>query len=1134
MVARAKEMGMPALALTDHGNLFGLVSFYQEARNQGVQPILGIETYIAPNSRRDRSTARGERNNYHLVLLARNRKGYENLIRLSSYAFLEGLYHRPRIDRELLQKHGEGIIGLSACLNGEVNVLVREDRYEEAIGAATFYREVLDGFYLELQEHGIPDEARALRRLVDLGREIDLPVVATNDAHYLHKDHSAAHDALLCIQTGKVQSDENRLKFDSAELYLKSGEEMSRLFGSIPGAIENSVAIAEKCSVDLEFGKLRLPAFPCPPEYPSLCEYLDALCMQGLRQRYGEPGSELVERLRYELGVIHRMEYTGYFLIVQDFIAYARSQGIPVGPGRGSAAGSLVAYCLGITNIDPIRYQLIFERFLNPERISMPDIDVDFSDRGRGQVIRYVVDKYGEDNVTQIITFGTMAARAVVRDVGRVMGIPYGEVDRIAKMVPPTLHITLEKALEQSPELKIRYDQDEQVRTLVQTGQVLEGLCRHASTHAAGVVISPTPLIENVPLYRSADGEVTTQWDMSTCEQVGLLKMDFLGLRTLTVLQDCLQMIEVNHGTAVDLDSLPMDAPEVYALFGRGETVGVFQFESSGMTEYMRKLKPSSLEDLIAMNALYRPGPLGSGMIDDFIQRKHGQKAIRYEHPLLEPILRDTYGVIVYQEQVLQIASALAGYSLGEADLLRRAMGKKKQEIMDEQRASFVERAVGRGIPGDTARRVFDLMALFAGYGFNKSHSAGYALIAYQTAWLKSHYPAEFLAASMTSEMSDKDRIMILKSDAQRLGLRVLPPDVNVSEEAFSVQEGSIRFGLAAVKGVGKTAVEAMLEVRRAGAFLSLHDFCERVDHTRVNRKCIEALVQAGAMEHLGGHRAAQLAGITSAIEWSVRVQKERTMGQVSLFGGQEESSALPGHPPLPDEKEWTSSELLRREKEALGFYVSGHPLEEHRLLLERLGVVPVHRLEDMPDNESILVAGLPTQVRKSVDKRGNMIAFVTMEDFTGSVECLVFSDAFRQCGALLGADTPLLVRARVSTREDQKPKLRVEEGVALRDLAANGKLTLHLALPRSAEATTLTALQRLLGSYPGPSPVWVHVDHRSLEGVQIRLRSQRVSPLAELLGELSGTLGPESIRLTVGEPHGTRSQEIFLIESRP
>jgi len=1120
---------MPALALTDHGNLHGLIEFYREAVSQGVRPVLGIETYITPGSRHDRTPHRGERNNYHLILLARNQTGYRNLLELSSRAFLEGLYQRPRIDREILSRHGEGLIGLSACLHGEVNCLVRGEKYETALEAARYYREVLDEFYIELQDHGLPEEKIATRRLIDLAREGGFPLVASNDCHYLFGRHSAAQDVLLCIQTGKMRSDANRLRFESDQMYFKSAEEMERLFGEVPEALENTIRIAEKCDVSLEFGKLRLPHLPCPPAYASLNHYLDAICEEGLLRRFPDPGEDLRARLRYELDVIHAMNYAGYFLIVQDFINRAREEGIPVGPGRGSAAGSLVAYCLGVTNIDPIRYNLIFERFLNPERISMPDIDVDFSDRGRASVIRYVIDKYGAENVTQIITFGTMAARAVVRDVGRVMGVPYGEVDRIAKMVPQAPHITLEKALEQSPELKERYDADERVRELVDTGRVLEGLTRHASTHAAGVVISPTPLVETVPLYRSSEGEVTTQWDMVACEAIGLLKIDFLGLRTLTVLQDCLEGIRANHGVRIDLDSIPLDDSAVYGLFAGGETVGIFQFESSGMTDYLRKLKPHCLEDLIAMNALYRPGPLGSGMIDDFIQRKHGAKQIRYEHSSLEPILKETYGVIVYQEQVLQIASALAGYSLGEADLLRRAMGKKKQEIMDEQRAIFVERAVGRGVKGECARRVFDLMAHFAGYGFNKSHSAGYALVAYQTAWLKRHYPAEFLAASLTSEMADKDRVMILQAESRRLGIRVLAPDVNLSEERFSVQEGSIRFGLEAVKGVGHAAVEAILLAREGRPFTSLFDFAERVDSSRVNRKCVENLVMAGALDSLGGHRAQQLESIGIAMEWAARVRKERSMGQTSLFGAGEANQAQPAHPSLAESSEWPQGELLRCEKEAIGFYVSGHPLDEYRRLLDRMGVVPVHALEAIRDNEPILAAGLPTQVRRSVDKRGQAIAFMVLEDFTGTVECMVFSDAYQDCDRHLDGEKPLLLRGRISTREDQKPKLRIEEAKPLSDLQEGGQLTLHLALPGSAGDDLLDTLRAIFDRHPGPSPVWVHVDHAGVEGVQIRLKGNRVAPSPSLLDALQHRLGEGAIRLTIGEPRGARSQQIFV-----
>ncbi len=1121
-----RRMGMESVAMTDHGNLFAAIEFYLAAKERGLRPVLGLEAYVAPGSRHDRQASKGERS-HHLILLARDRTGWRNLLQLSSKAFLEGFYYKPRIDKELLAEYSAGLIGMSACLNGEVNRLLRHERYDDARAAAAFYREVFAGdFYLELQDHGIPDEAAVNRRLIDLARETGLPLVATNDTHYLRPEHAAAHDALLCIQTGKTRDERDRMRFSTDQMYLKSPEEMYALFPGQEEALANTVRIAERCDVPLEFGKLLLPDFPLPPSFASLDDYLRHLCMEGLRRRYGDPTAELRERLDYELGVIRQMGYAGYFLIVQDFINYARSQGVPVGPGRGSAAGSLVSYSLGITNIDPIRYQLLFERFLNPERITMPDIDVDFSDRGRARVIQYVVAKYGAQNVCQIITFGTMAARAVVRDVGRVMGLPYVEVDRIAKMVPAELKMTLDKALEQSPELKAQHDGDERVRELIGIARVIEGLSRHASTHAAGVVITPTPLTDYVPLFRTKDDEITTQFDMGACEKVGILKMDFLGLRTLTVLQDCLEMLE-QRGIRVDLDSLPVDDPQTYALFCRGDTVGIFQFESSGMTDYLRKLQPEVLEDLIAMNALYRPGPLGSGMIEDFIERKHGHRRISYEHPLLEPILKETYGVIVYQEQVMQIASALAGYSLGESDLLRRAMGKKKKEIMDEQRAGFVARAEERGIPQATAAKVFDLMAHFAGYGFNKSHSAGYAVVAYQTAYLKVNYPVEFMAASLTSEMSSSDRVMTLLSECRRLGIGVRPPDVNVSAEGFTVRDGEIRFGLGAVKGVGHPAVVSIATARLDRAFRSLHDLCARIDPAAVNRKCLEALIHAGACDGLGASRAALLEGLGAAMEHAARRRREREAGQFSLFGGSLGEAEAPD-PPLPAVTEWSAEELLRREKEALGFFVSGHPLDDYRDLLERAGATAVSRLEELDDESAVTLGGVPVAVKVSPDRKGNRMAFIQLEDFTGTVECIAFAEAFERCRAGLQAERPLLVKGRLSTREQQKPKLILEDAVPITDLLSMGRVAIHLQISSAWEEERLEQIRSALALGSGTCPVYLHVDARLLGGVIVRPREARVSPTAAVLRGLAEAVGPERMRIDTSGRVSFRSQDIF------
>jgi len=1126
LIGAARQQGMPSIAMTDHGNLFAAVEFYQTAKSQGIHPIIGMEAYVATGSRKDRQPGR-EARSHHLVLLARNQEGYRNLLKLTSAAFLEGFYYKPRVDKDLLREHGAGLIGLSACLKGEVNQLVREDRFDEARATTSFYREIFDGdFYLELQDHGIPEESKANRRLIDLAGEMDVPLVVTNDCHYLRPEHSGAHDILLCIQTGKSRTDGDRLKYTTDQLYLKTAEEMYALFPGQEAALGNTLKIAERCQAEIEFGQLKLPHFPPPEPFADLASYLRHLCEEGVRRRYGSLEGVLRERLEYELGVIGQMGYEGYFLIVQDFINHARGLGVPVGPGRGSAAGSIVSYALGITNIDPIRYSLLFERFLNPERITMPDIDIDFSDRGRARVIQYVVDKYGAENVCQIITFGTMAARAVVRDVGRVMGLPYSEVDRIAKMIPAELGIKLEKALEQSPDLRALHDQDERVRELMSHARVLEGLSRHASTHAAGVVITPTPLTDYVPLYRGSDDETTTQFDMGACEKIGLLKIDFLGLRTLTVLQDCLESLR-RREIEVDLDRIPLDDPAAFELVAAGDTVGVFQFESSGMAEYLRKLRPECLEDMIAMNALYRPGPLGSGMIEDFIQRKHGEKKIEYEHPLLEPILKETYGVIVYQEQVMQIASALAGYSLGEADLLRRAMGKKKAEIMAEQRAGFIERALARDVSKGVACRVFDLMAHFAGYGFNKSHSAGYALVAYQTAYLKAHYPVEFMAATLTSEMSNTDRVMILLAECRRMGIKVLAPDVNSSEEGFTVEGSDIRFGLGAVKGVGHNAVVSIQQGRADGPYRDLFDLCERIDPAAVNRKCLEALIHAGALDGCDPARARLAEGLPVAMEWAVRRRREKEMGQGSLFGAPGAGGLSP-RPPLPQAEPWGAEETLRREKGALGFYISGHPMDAWRLALERLGSCSTHALADLADTSEVLVGGIPVQVKTSTDRKGGTMAFVTVEDFTGTLECVVFADAFAHYRAALTGDQPLLLKGKLSTREQEKPKILLEEALPLPDLMARGRLSLHLAVSASAPAEKLERLRDTLAAHPGACPVILHVDHQLLGGVQIRLSRTRVAATDPLLRRLVDASGASSLRLLVGDGRGRRSADIF------
>jgi DNA polymerase-3 subunit alpha len=1116
MVAEAKARGMGALALTDHGSLFGAVEFYQTAVSSGIKPIIGCEVYVAPGDRRDKRPRKGE-NSYHLVLLARDLNGYRNLMKLSSLAYLEGFYYRPRVDRALLREHSEGLIASSACLQGEVSIHNVNGRHEKARQTALELQEIFGegNFYLEIQNHDIEEELRDIDAMITLSRELDIPLVATNDVHFMSPEHAESHEILLCVQTGKTMSDVDRMRSNS-QLYFRTPDEMRELFAGVPEALANTAVIADRCNLLLEFGEMHLPKYPLPGGFKTLPSYLRHLAYQGARQRYPEITPDLEKRLEYELDIIEQMGFAGYFLIVADFTKQARDMSIPVGPGRGSAAGSLVSYSLGITNIDPIKYDLLFERFLNPERISMPDIDIDFCYERRSEIIRYVVEKYGEESVAQIITFGTMAARAAVRDVGRVMGLPYSEVDRLAKLVPEEVGIKLADAIEQEPTLAEAIEADERHRKLFEHARVLEGLARHASTHAAGVVIAPGPLTDFVPVYKGSKGEVTTQYSMTNVEQVGLLKVDFLGLRTLTVLHEAVELVRKRHGVDIDLDEMPLDDPPTYELFSRGETIGIFQFESTGMRDYLRKLRPSGLDDLIAMNALYRPGPLGSNMVDDFIDRKHGRKHIEYEHPNLKSILDDTYGIIVYQEQVMRIASELAGFSLGEADLLRRAMGKKKAEVMEEQREKFLAGAARNDLDAATAERVFELMAYFAGYGFNKSHSTGYALVAYQTGYLKAHYPAEFMAATLSSEMSNSDRVVVLIEECRRLGLEVAPPDLNESEEKFTVtSSGVTRFGLGAVKNVGHSAIQAVIEARQAGEpFESLSDFLERTDLKSVNKRVLESLVAAGACDSLGGHRSQLNAALARELEGAQKRQTERERGQVSMFDAEAGNATLDARQAgLPDLPEWSMHEMLAREKEALGFYVSGHPMERYRDEVNAFTSNRISDLEGVPDNHDVTVAGIITSINRKVDRKGNPLAFVGLEDFTGTVEVIVFSDAYQEYAELLREDTMALVKGRLTKREGESPKIRAEEFIPLAEVRERLTRELHLLLVSDEGSGLASEAKAVLAGHPGQVPVYIHLEH-GFEGPPLRLRAggMTVNPSGTVLDELKSVLGEENV----------------------
>ena len=1113
ILATASKMKMPALAITDHGNMFGALEFYVKAKKHRIKPIIGIETYVAPESRHDRSGKKGfTESGYHLVLLAKNLTGYKNLIKLSSAAYLEGFYHKPRIDKELLKEYGDGLIVLSACLQGEVARYINLNRYDEAEDVVRGYLDIFgkDNYYLELQNHGIPAETKNVSMIKEIASRLGVSLVATNDCHYMKKEHAVAHEALLCIQTGKLLSDTNRMKYSTDQLYFRTADEMVDLFPDDSEAIDNTLRIAEACSLDLELYKNKVPMFPLPEGFDTPEKYLRYLCDLGMEKRYHKVTSSLQERLDFEISVITKMGYSGYFLIVKDFVDFARSRGIRVGPGRGSAAGSIVSYCLGITNLDPIEYGLLFERFLNPERVSMPDIDIDFADRGRDEVIAYVTNKYGRDCVAQIITFGSMAARAAIRDVGRVMSLPYSEVDAIAKLIPMEAEMTLEKALTREKELERRYKEDPNIKTLIDHSQVLEGLARHASTHAAGVVIAPGPITDFAPLYKSSKNEITTQYNMHWIEAIGLLKMDFLGLRTLTVIDDCIKLLK-RRDVKVDIDKIPIDDSAVYKLFSQAETVGIFQFESSGMREYLRKLKPNNLEDLTVMNALYRPGPLDAKMIDIYIDCKHGKKEIKYEHPHLEPILKQTYGVIVYQEQVLKIARELAGYSLGEADILRKAMGKKQADIMTEQKGKFIDGAIERGIEKPVAEKIFDQIETFGRYGFVKAHSACYAYIAYQTAYLKVHYSVEFMAALMTSEMSDSSRIMEFKNECDSLGIELRPPDINRGENYFSVDGTVILFGLTAVKNVGSLAVESIVRERESGGdFRDLFDFCSRVDLRTVNKRTIENLAMSGALDSLGPHRAALVAGIESAIGYGSAIQKEREMGQSTLFGDGEELSSPT--PKLPDEPPWSQMEILSKEKDSLGYWVSGHPIDPHRHIYECFCDLRLGDLDKTSDGRKVVVGGVLTKVKIQLSSRGKNFGILNLEDYTGAGEVIIFADLVDKRRMILEEGNTVVVFGTASTREGEKPKVKGDDLTLLSAAVSEFPTALRLTIDNLDENMP-EKISREISSHKGDSDVLIVC---SQNGHRLVFKSTKfkIDPSPELVNRLKNLIGSDKVAL--------------------
>ena len=1043
LAVRAKELGMDSMAITDHGAMYGVIDFYRAAREAGIKPILGCEVYVAPGSRFDRENVHGEDRYYHLVLLAENNEGYQNLMKIVSKGYVDGFYYKPRVDMEVLKTYHKGIIALSACLAGEVPRFLARGLYEEAKEAVLKYQEIFGrgNYFLELQDHGIPMQRQVNQGVIRLSRELDIPLAATNDCHYINAEDWEAHDILLCIQTGKKVADENRMRYEGGQYYVKSEEEMRELFSYIPEAIDNTARIAERCNVEIEFGITKLPRYEVPEGYDSW-GYLNHLCSEGFKERYPEDDGTLKGRLEYELGVIKSMGYVDYFLIVWDFINFARSHGIAVGPGRGSAAGSLVSYCLKITNIDPIRYQLLFERFLNPERVSMPDIDVDFCYERRQEVIDYVVEKYGKDQVAQIVTFGTLAARGVIRDVGRVMDLPYSLCDQVSKMVPAELNITLDLALKKNPELKALYDTDEQVHKLIDMSRRLEGLPRHTSMHAAGVVISRTNIDEYVPLSRGSDGTITTQFTMTTLEELGLLKMDFLGLRTLTVLQDAVAMIQKDHGVKLDLDHIDFNDKKVMESIGTGKDDGVFQLESGGMKSFMKELKPESLEDIIAGISLYRPGPMD--FIPKYLKGKNDPAAITYTCPQLEHILKPTYGCIVYQEQVMQIVRDLAGYTLGRSDLVRRAMSKKKADVMARERKNFVygneeegvKGCAANGIDEKTANQIFDDMTDFAKYAFNKSHAAAYAVVAYQTAYLKYYYPREFMAALMTSIMDNVTKVSEYILACRNMGIGILPPDINEGVSGFSVSGNSIRYGLSAIKSVGRAVVDVIISEREAGGpFSTLEDFVSRMSNREVNKRTLESFIKSGSLDSLPGTRKQKLYVSSELLENKAREKKTVMEGQMSFFDIAPEEDKGNFQVSFPDVGEFDKETLLAFEKETLGIYVSGHPMEAYQELWQKNVTARTSDFivdEDghtvVEDNSIVVVGGMITAKKVKTTRTSQLMAFVSLEDMVGTVEALVFPKIYEKNKQYLTEDSKVFLRGRASIGDDPVGKLVCEE----------------------------------------------------------------------------------------------------------
>lgn len=1108
MVNRAREMGHQALAITDHGVMYGMIDFYKAAVEAGIKPIIGCEVYVSPRSRLQKEP-RYDDYQYHLVLLARDHTGYQNLLKIVTAGFLEGFYYKPRVDREVLQEHSGGLIALSACLAGEIPSFLMQGNKEKAVETARQYASIFGpgNFYLEMQDHQIPEQKEVNRGLYEIHREEGIPLVATNDVHYLKREDAETQDMLLCIQTRKNVNDQDRLKFPTSEFYFKSGEEMQELFSSYPGAVENTLEIAEKCNVEIELGGMHLPHYAIPEGYTD-SSYLLHLCQEGLKERYSEITGELQKRLDYELEVIDKMGYSSYFLIVWDFVRYAREKGILVGPGRGSAAGSLVAYCLRITNIDPIRYGLLFERFLNPERVSMPDIDIDFCDEKREEVINYVVSQYGEDKVAQVATFGTMAARGAVRDVGRSLGFSYGEVDKIAKLIPNEPGMSVSKALELNQDLAGYYE-DERYKKLLDISCDVEGLPRHTSIHAAAVVISRDPLVNHVPLQKTPEGNVVTQLPMGPLEELGLLKMDFLGLRNLSTIQETVDTVKWRTGEEVDIESISLEDPATYRLLASGETAGVFQLESSGMRSVLRELKPEKLEDVIAVVALYRPGPMEQ--IPTFIESKHGRMAVEYPHPELESVLRETYGVIVYQEQIMEIAAKMAGFSLGQADILRRAISKKKKEILDEQEHLFINGCIERGYSRELGEELYSLILKFASYGFNKSHAAAYALISYYTAYLKANYPMEYMASLLTASVSSSDKVALYISDCRRQGMEVLPPDINESFKYFTVVgENQIRFGLAAVKNVGIGAIESIIAGREEEPYRSLRDFCSRVDLRLCNKKVIESLIKSGAFDSLGA-RAQLLNVLDEVIAEGQSRQKASNNGQITVFSLMDSPAYESMEDKLPDIPEFTQKEKLALEKEMTGMYISGHPLDQYRKFLERWpNRISCAELKELnKENGNVDVGGMISKMRSIYTKKGQPMAFLTLEDLTGSVEVVVFPELYEKHRDILEEDRVVITRGKPDIREEEEVKIIGEE---IKPLPREPR-QLFIKIDSGKDRSHLYRLRELLNNQRGELPVYLYFEDQKKTILLDETYWAHDDP--EFVSMLQNAMGADSVKVS-------------------